>query len=78
MTEWNYRATRTVSGDEDSYEIREAYYDEKNEIRALTETASTPFGETPRELYENLEMMLRAFDSSVLFLDDNLQIIGEE
>lgn len=63
---WNYRVTRTrvpdgcVGGGEDMYEIREVYYDDDKAIVSWSQDPIAPFGESWREVAEDLVRMQRA------------------
>lgn len=61
---WNYRIVTRDGGA--SYGIHEVYYHLDGTIRVWTEEPNAPFGEDPRELREELEMMLRATERPYL------------
>ena len=72
---WNYRVTKqTVDlgdlGSEEEYAIREVYYDESGEIKGWTQDAMAPMAESMEELIEVLRLMVDAYASPVLDLDE--------
>jgi len=52
--------------DYESYEIHEVYYDEAGKPKMYTENPMKPFGESVRELRQDLMWMLSALDKPVL------------
>ena len=62
---WNYRIVHKRCGDEDSFQIHEAYYDD-DKLVAVTENAVAAFGETHEELKADLEYMMKALGEPVL------------
>ena len=70
---WNHRIVKrsyTNPKWDDTYSIHEAHYDEDGPAHSITEEAIVPSGETPEELKEELEMMLKAFDEPILNYED--------
>jgi hypothetical protein len=69
MSHWNHRVVRRVYpgalDGEVAYQIHEAYYGIEDKPLISTEP-DHPHGETPEELREDLERMLRALDKPVL------------
>jgi hypothetical protein len=53
-----------------SYEIHEVYYDEDGKPKMYTMNASRPFGESTRELRQDLMWMMKALDMPTLTLQD--------
>ena len=51
------------------YFLHEVYYD-KGKVVNCTENPIAPFGETPKELQQNLELMKKAFDKPTLSYED--------
>ncbi len=65
---WNYRVickkdkkSKTIS-----YEIHEVYYSKKGKIKAWTEDAVPPFGESEKELNIDLKLFKKALKLPVL------------
>lgn len=72
---WNYRLVREQielpnKSVQELYEIREAYYDEKGKIYAITADGIPAHGETPEEALESLEMIRKAFEKPVVNATD--------
>ncbi len=65
---WNYRVFRCASEPDGSpvYEMREVHYDEANKVTGWTEGASSPMGETFRELINDLAWFMAALNKPVL------------
>lgn len=64
---WNNRIRKRVTpGGDPYYDIVECYYDDDNKIYGWTETSIAPHGNTKKELKQDLEWMLKAFDSPVI------------
>lgn len=64
---WNYRVFRQERpGEELVYDIREAYYDSKDNVTAWTGDAVGVSGETTEELREALKLMLESLDKPVV------------
>ncbi len=70
---WNYRLCKqTYRGDgyeEDSYEIREAYYNKDGSIWAVTENAKGVYGDTIESAKECITWMQQAFEKEIIDLD---------
>ena len=62
---WNYRVVRRAG----EVAIYEAYYDDDGNVRSLTLDPVSPSSEDPATLKERLELMLEAFDKSVVEFD---------
>lgn len=61
MTTWNYRVYRHINGEEEWYEIHEAYYESGEDTpTSWTEEGVSPIGSTKEELIDSLEKMLEA------------------
>jgi hypothetical protein len=66
---WNYRVMKHTDGMGEWYFLHEVYYD-KGKVVNCTENPIAPFGETPKELQQNLELMKKAFDKPTLSYED--------
>jgi hypothetical protein len=67
---WNYRIVRHVdSRGNVCYRIHEAY-SEAGEVVTIAQGPSSPSGETPEELAEDLDLMRQALRHPVLNFDD--------
>lgn len=70
---WNYRLCKTTykgeGYEEDSYEIREAYYNNAGGIWAVTENAKGVYGETIDEVKTCMAYMQAAFEKEVIDLN---------
>lgn len=62
---WNYRVCKSEI---DGYGIYEVYYREDGSIRAWSEDAIEPYGETFEELVEDFKYMSGAFAKEVIEL----------
>lgn len=62
---WNYRVFHEVCHGENVYSIIECYYDSQGKA-TMRSDAHSAHGETPEELKEDLQRMLRAFDKPTL------------
>jgi hypothetical protein len=71
---WNYRIFKQVyePTQEVHYGIKEAFYNDDNEVDSWTVDDMKPFGETPEELREHINMMLQAFGRPVI--DENKRL----
>ena len=70
---WNYRIVKRSypnSKWDDTYSIHEAYYNEEGQADSITVEGIEPVGETPKELKQSLEMMLKALDKPILNYED--------
>jgi hypothetical protein len=67
---WNYRVLKHVAGEEEWYQIHDVYYRRNGSIRACSEEAHTPFGETVEELQEEFKLMKIAFDMPTIPYED--------
>ncbi len=67
---WNYRLVRHLIKNRNKnyewYGIHEVYYKESGKIRMISQDAMEPFGENPKEIKENLKMMMRAFKKPIV------------
>ena len=66
---WNYRVMKHTDGMGEWYFLHEVYYD-KGKVVNCTENPIAPFGETPKELQQNLELMKKAFDKPTLSYEE--------
>ena len=66
---WNYRVMKHTDGMGEWYFLHEVYYD-KGKVVNCTENPIAPFGETPKELQQNLDLMKKAFDKPTLSYED--------
>lgn len=66
---WNYRICHRPSVTGGGFSIHEVYYDSEGRIKMYTERPVPPFGDIPDELYEDMCMMMDAFDKEPLNLD---------
>jgi len=66
---WNYRMVKRVQAGETSYTIHEAFYDAEGKVENITEDSVRAFGETPDELFEDLNRMKEAYGRPVLDYD---------
>ena len=66
---WNYRIVRRKCSDGDKYGIHEVYYNEDGSIWAISEQPCMPFGETKKELLNDLSMMTASIIKPVLDYD---------
>jgi len=70
---WNYRVIMLPKDAEDSFSedtfvIREVFYDENDEIEFWMEEDSVPLGETFEELADDFDLMAEAFEKPILML----------
>lgn len=63
---WNNRVVKVKKHGEVYYEIYEAFYDEDNIIKFITENPKSSFGETLEELKEHHKMLEKAFKAPVI------------
>lgn len=71
---WNYRVVREVITDaagqqEDSYTIREVYYNDGGTYAAYSANPCFPQGETQEELMEDLRLFQEAFGKPTIDLN---------
>lgn len=66
---WNHRVIHRKRNNEDTYCIHEVFYDEDGSI-SWTEEPVTPFGETLKELKQDIKWFLKACDNPVLEYSD--------
>ena len=69
MSHWNFRVVVNYRSGHPSYTIRECYYNNKDDKIPHSwtdEKSCTPFGESVKDLKEELNMMLLAFNKPVL------------
>jgi hypothetical protein len=62
---WNYR----VCKEQEYYTIRECFYDKKGKLNGWTSEASSPGGETIKELKADLILIQKAISKPVVNLD---------
>lgn len=67
---WNYRVIKTIIGGEESYGIHEVYYDEQGKPKMYSKDPVPAYGETLLELKEDMERLLKAFNTPILTEDD--------
>ena len=71
---WNHRVVRTKDlpneGYYYSYDIYEVYYDEDGSVSGLTMNATTPYGESLKELTTELGRFSGALEKPILELVD--------
>ena len=48
------------------YHIAEIYYNNSGKIWGYTEEGQYPFGESPKELKDDLKLMLKALDKTII------------
>lgn len=65
---WNYRVCKESFPDEDSFTVREVYYDESGQINGWTDPVGI-YGETFEDLKGALELYAGAFEKPVVDLD---------
>lgn len=70
MSAWNYRVIRSSHG---GYVIKDVYYDggddgeiDDGDITGWSAEPAHPYGETEKELHQDLEFMMKAFEAPVL------------
>jgi len=74
---WNYRIMKHSHRSGDYYAIHECFMNSNGQAHSWTEDEITPSGETPEELIETLEMMLK--DAKTYgALDFNMEPEGKE
>ena len=67
---WNYRVMKHKLNESESfYGIHEVYYNRNGKPDGWSKDSITPERESPQELKEDLEMMIKAFDKPVLNYD---------
>lgn len=66
---WNYRICHRPSVPGGGYQIHEVYYDDDRRVTMYTERPVSAHGDIVDELYENMCMMMDAFDKEPLNLD---------
>jgi len=67
---WNYRVTFRPTSADRGYEIREVYYNEDGEISLYSVDPATAFADSTDELEVNMNLMVDAFNSDVVNLDN--------
>lgn len=75
---WNYRILKNKLAGRDICEIHEVYYNSDGSVKGWTQNSIIPTGETPEELKQDLTMMLQAFESPVLDLDQLVKACSEK
>ena len=69
---WNYRIIKkTTNDEEDYYKIHEVYYDENDNIMFWSEDSVDPHGLNLDELKYDLDLMYKAFDKPVLYIEND-------
>ena len=63
---WNYRVVKTVVNGEVGYAIHEAYYDDGSEPTSITEKPATIYAESLEGLRQELELMTKALDITII------------
>lgn len=66
---WNYRVGRKTGPDDYVYDIYSVYYDKRGAIHAHSSKPARPTGETPTELFRDMQMMAKALREPILDLD---------
>lgn len=74
---WNYRVIYLPKDpnddsffNNDSFVIREVYYNDAGEIEFWAEEDASPIGETFEELCDNFDLMQEAFEKPILMLTE--------
>lgn len=67
---WNYRIIRQVYENEETFSIKEVYYDEFGKPEGVTIDDVSPHGATFEELMHDLSHYLLAFDKPILDYSD--------
>lgn len=74
---WNYRVIYLPKNpnddsffNNDSFVIREVYYNDAGEIEFWAEEDASPIGETFEELCDNFDLMQEAFEKPILMLTE--------
>lgn len=64
---WNYRIMRRKSeADEYEYGIYEVFYNEAGEVKGYTENSLTPVCDSAEGLFEEMQIMFKAFENETL------------
>jgi len=68
MSHWNYRVIKKFDEKTDTtlFQIHEVYYDDKNIIKAWTQSSVGPSGETMLELKEDIKYFMEALQKPTL------------
>jgi len=71
---WNYRVIMEEASDdklfgEDSYTIREVFYDDDGEIEFWSDEGCAPYGNTFQEVADDFDLMAAAFELPVLKIE---------
>lgn len=82
---WNYRVIMEPAKEdsifgEDSYTIREVFYDDDGEIEFWSDEGCVPYGNTFQEVADDFDLMAAAFELPVLKIvkeDDGLEKLVE-
>jgi len=82
---WNYRVIMEEASEEklfgeDSYTIREVFYDDDGEIEFWSDEGCTPYGNTFQEVADDFDLMAAAFELPVLKIvkdEDGLEKLVE-
>lgn len=74
MGHWNYRVIKTQNNypsgaTEEGYTVHTVYYNSCGQITGVGETSSSPFGNTPKELKQDIKRYLDAFKKDILDMD---------
>ena len=70
MGTWNYRVFHRVVQGEDEYSIREAYYDDDDNVNGFSDKAIWPHGESRKELGEDLIHMVEAMAQPTIEINE--------
>lgn len=66
---WNYRVCHRPSVTGGGYQIHEVYYEDDGEIKFYSSKPIAAHGDISEELYQDMCMMMDAFDKDPLDLD---------
>ena len=69
LAHWNYRIIRHTTNKNIRYAIHEVFYSDAM-AKAVAIEESFPMGETVKELREDLQLMLKAFNHPPLDMDE--------
>lgn len=74
---WNYRVTHRPKNPLEGYQIREVYYDDDGNVTLYSRDAIAAHGDISDELYEDMCMMMDAFEKEPLNLDHVDYLLGQ-
>lgn len=79
MSTWHYQiGMKKQPNNQPEYGVIEVYKDDSGKIQFTTREYQTPYGETPEEVVEGLQMMLKdALDRPVLDVEKTWEELGE-